>query len=303
MSFLKNDKLIPTAAPQGSTGQMGLFKSTPKIIKTLLLISWGFHLSLFGFFYFMPNFFGFIPKKTQGTTVVMLKLGKGLEATDATYVKSKNLPDSTIRQQKDAIKNPSKDKKGKEKQSVKADVKPKKKDPPKEVSEKQRVKENAAIAPTPKKDAKQQEMDDAVARMAELKEKRDVPLEAAQVDKEGQGGSTVGSENAENSNNDPILAAYVEEVIKRINMAWVTTPKTLEDGQSLKTKISLYIDEQGQVMNVSYASKSGDASFDASAMSAVERSSPFPAPPAEIKQKIAQGFLIGFNPRSVVSTN
>ena len=105
----------------------------------------------------------------------------------------------------------------------------------------------------------------------------------------------------ENGETNPVLIAYYEAVKKKINQEWITTPKTLEEGKQFRTQINVLIDSAGNIIQTEYELKSEDPSFDLSAMRAVERAAPFPPPPDEIKNEaLTEGFLIEFNPRTVL---
>ncbi len=125
-------------------------------------------------------------------------------------------------------------------------------------------------------------------------------IEAAQIKDEGTGQSPDGSLEV-TGEVDAILAKYVGDIIRKVQAEWITTPKSQEGGQTLKAQVTVIIDSEGNLLSTSFESKSGDESFDLSAMRAVERSAPFPPPPLEIKDEVvSEGFLIEFSPRSVV---
>ncbi len=252
---------------------------------------------MFLFLMFSPDFSSFLPKKPTTITWVRLAKGTGENPSPFPFKKSQGMPESTIREQKEALKEIAKDKKGADIKSVQTPVKLKEK--PQESQK--RINENAGIKITKDKPIKEPKIDDALARIEQQLQKREVTIEAAQIKYEGQGQSPEGTLNEADTVN-AILAKYVEAVTRKVRNEWITTPKELADGQVLKTEITVNIDEGGNIVSTSYDSKSGDASFDLSAMRALERSGPFPPPPPEIKAEVvSEGFGIVFNPKSVVS--
>lgn len=256
------------------------------------------HVAVLLFMLLSPGFGAWLPKKPTKVTWVKLSKGTGENPSESPFKKSKNLPDSTIREQKEALKEIAKDKKGADQKSVESKKKPVEKKPP---VDQKKTSPNGAINVQKKKPVKEQKIDDALARIEQQLQKREVEIEAAQIEKEGTGQSPNGSLDVTTSDINAVLIKYVGDIIRKIQSEWITTPKTLADGQVLKTQIVVTIDSQGHVISTSFETKSGDATFDLSAMRAVERAAPFPPPPDMIKDEaVSEGFLIEFNPRSVM---
>ncbi len=89
-------------------------------------------------------------------------------------------------------------------------------------------------------------------------------------------------------------AQYQSSVRSKIVRSWV---KTNAGGESRKllARLRVQINASGQVISTTFIKRSGDASFDNSALRAVERSSPFPPPPSGVKQEALRGgFVIDF---------
>lgn len=266
----------------------------PYQLKKLILYSALVHFSIVLIMFLNPKLFHLhFPHKEKITWV---RLSKGMGNSPYSYKKSKGMPESTIREQKQALKEISKDKKGQNKKSVQA---AKKTSQPQETNKK--------TSPTGgvnfKKTAQDQTIEEALAKVSEQLQRRQVDIEAAQIEKEGEGQSPYGTLNEENIETNPVLVAYYEAIKKKINEEWITTPKATSDGQSLKAAISVIIDGGGNVISTEIDLPSGDTSFDMSAMRAIQKASPLPIPPEEIRgEAISEGFLIEFNPRSVVGT-
>lgn len=270
-------------------------------LKKYLAISAIVHVVAFGVFLYWGDLFGLFPKKPTKITWVRLSKGTGENPSEHSFVKAKGLPETTISELKDPVKG--KDKKGKDPKSNLAD----KKKPPSRVEEyrdKNKPKpDTGGVKIDPKKNAIDQKTDDALQRINEMMEKRRADIEAAQIKEEGTGQSPDGTLNASNTESDPELIAYYGALKRKINQEWITTPKLFENGASLKTEVNVLIDATGQIINVSFETKSGNVSFDLSAQRAVERAGPFPPPPDKIKDEaLTEGFLIEFNPRNVVGT-
>lgn len=262
-------------------------------LKKYLQISLGLHIALVIFVLVAPSVVGFLPKPTPKITWVNLTKGTGENPSDASFKKAKNLPDSTIREQKDFLKNPTKDKVGKDSKSQTSEVKQKAPDSNKQTSP------NGGMQFKKEEAERDQAIDDALKKVQEQLQKRQVDIEAAQVTKEGTGQSPEGTIDAKGETN-PVLAAYYQAIKRKINEQWITTPKQLGEGQNPKAQITLLISAEGAVISTSFDQKSGDESFDLSAMRAIERAAPFPPPPEEIKgEALTEGFLIEFNPRNI----
>lgn len=266
--------------------------------RKFLILSGVGHALLFSFILTSPEFFHFFPRKETKVTWIRLSKGTGLDASP--FKKTKEMPFSTIREQKAALKELAKDKTGKDQKSVQSPLA--KKYPLEDLSEK-RTSPDGGVNLDQKKAPRERRMDDALARVEEELKKRQVEIEAAQIEKEGKGQSPYGTLDVTDSELNPILIAYYGEVKKRINEQWIVTPKKLEEGQVLRAKISVLISSQGSLISAFYESKSGDPSFDLSAMRAIERAAPFPPPPDLIRDEaVYEGFLIEFSPRSVVGS-
>ncbi|MBX7147759.1 TonB C-terminal domain-containing protein [bacterium] len=267
-------------------------------LKKYLYASVGLHVAVFIFLLFSAQLFRLLPKKETKITWVKLTKGTGDTTSTQPYKKVKDMPYNTKREQKEALTEKTKEKPGKDKKTTTATKKPK--TPPPQ-DQKKTAKDAGINLDQKQKTETDRTIEDALARNEEMMKQRQIELEAAQVKDDGGGQSPVGSLDAQNSEVNAILAKYVEEILKKIQQEWITTPKAVAEGTSLLTKINVTIDSQGNILSTSYDTKSSDASFDMGAMRAIERSAPFPIPPEEIKNEVlTEGFLIEFNPSSVV---
>lgn len=272
----------------------------PRRFKKFLYASVAVHLLMMLFVLFYSDILGLVPKPETKITWVKLAKGTAENPSTSSYKKSKNLPDSTIREQKDALKEIAKDKKGSDVKTAPSEIK-KKNDTP-VVADQKKATPNGGVNLN-KKPVKPSNIDDALNRVQEQLEKREVQIEAAQIEKEGTGQSQYGSLTNDATDVNPELLAYYTAIKKKINEQWVVIPKTLADGQVLKTKVNVMVDASGNFTSATYDSKSGDESFDLSAMRAIERAAPFPPPPDSIKaEAVSEGFLIEFSPKSVVGS-
>lgn len=262
--------------------------------RKFLWISVTIHVAAFLFVLFAPDFR--LPRKDTKITMVRLTKGTGEKPSANPMKKAKGMPESTLREQK-SVREVTKDKKGSDQKSKPSPVKKKPQQP--QVA-KQKTSPAGGVNLNKPKTPEDKTIEDALARVQEQLEQREVKLEAAQVENEGDGQSMQGSLE-QGTEINPALLAYYTEIKRKINEQWITLPKQLAEGQTLKTVINVMIDMAGNVVSAAYESKSGDVSFDLSAMRAVERAAPFPSPPEEIKQEaVSEGFLIEFSPRSVV---
>ncbi len=273
---------------------MGTFRSSQ--LKKFIYISLVAHALFAILMILSPSLSRLFPARQTKITWIQLSKGTGEKPSDSSYKRSKNMPDSTIREQKDALREKATDKNGKD---VKSQQSPVKKPPVQEYVDKH-TNPNGGIQFKSKPGTEERKMEEALARMQEELKKRQVEIEAAQIEKEGVGQSPEGSLDAKNSETNPQLIAYYEALKRKINEQWITTPKA-DNGTPLKTQITVLIDSTGHIVSTSFEAKSGDASFDASAMRAVEAAAPFPTPPETIRNEaLTEGFLIEFNPRNVV---
>lgn len=269
----------------------------PIDFRKFLWISVAVHIASFLFILFSPGFFNLLPERKTKITWIKLTKGTGETPSPSPFKKAKGMPESTIREQKEALKDITKPKeKAKDKTTFESPVQKKQAEETTPVTKK-----SAEKAGVSRKSESDRRMEEALARVQEQLEKREVQIEAAQIEKEGSGQSPYGSMDIENGETNPVLIAYYEAVKRKINQEWITTPKTLEEGKQLRTQITVLIDSAGNIIRTDYELKSDDPSFDLSAMRAIERAAPFPAPPDEIKDEaLTEGFLIEFNPRTVL---
>lgn len=260
----------------------------PRAFKKFLWVSIFAHLIVFSFIFHSPEFFRLLPKKQTKITWLRLTKGTGSDLSPFPFKKAGGMPYSTLWEQKRALREISKKKKVKSKKTV-------------EYPSRKRTSKEGGIDFKRKKGTRERTIDEALARVEEELKKREVEIEAAQIEKEGSGQSPYGSLDVQEGEMNPALIAYYEALKRRINDQWITTPKKLEEGQNLRATINVLVDAQGYIISASFESKSMDTSFNLSAMRAIEKAAPFPTPPEEIRREaLTEGFLIEFNPRSVV---
>lgn len=263
-------------------------------LKKYLFISLGIHVAIFLFLFFNPDFdFGW----QKETKITWIKLSKGDGGTNkkANFKNSKTLPDATVREQQNALRDLAKDQKGKDLISHSSQTK-KIQETKTKISQK-KTSDNGGINLNKKTTTLQKtRIDDALARIDQQLEQRQVDLTAAQARKEDTGQSPWGSN--EGSDIDPALMVYYNTLKKKINREWIISKGEFSEG--LKTKIIVMIDANGNVLRTSYKVASGDGSFDDSALRALKKAAPFPIPPESIRDEaLTEGFLIEFNPKAV----
>lgn len=264
--------------------------------RKLLWISAAAHLVIFLLIVYSPAFSSLFPDSKKGQIVVNITFGTGENPSNSAFKKTKNMPYSTLKEQKKAMKDLTKIKKGKDTTTFESQNKKVTKTQPD-----QKIASTGGINPKVKT-KQEQTIDDALKWAQEQSQKEKLQPEAAQVENEGDGQSPYGSLDNQMGEVDAILAAYVGEIKRKISNEWITMPKEVEVGQSLITKVKVKINETGQIIATILDQRSGDLSFDLSALRAVERASPFPTPPENIKEvAVGEGFLIEFNPQSVVT--
>jgi len=132
----------------------------------------------------------------------------------------------------------------------------------------------------------------------QLKTRSAVP-ESAQV-KVNQEGYKYGTGNKplKALPSNPEYLKYQARVRWKIMREWIVPVKYTEGGQGYNAKVEVMINMDGDVVSVRWASRSGNASFDQSALRAVKKASPFPKPPDMLAwEAYNEGFLVEFDPR------
>lgn len=199
--------------------------------------------------------------------VVWMELPKGTsEEIDLKIKEAKDLPQTTIREQKEWLKKPEEVKKEKSIQQ--------------------------AVKPKPKKKT------DVEKALEALAKRKPAPPEAAQVKEKGEGFKYgTGTEPLHVPPTDPEYLAYQAKVRYKIIQEWIVPPAYLEGGSPPKGRLVVYISENGEITSTGWDSRSNNAAFDSSCERAVTRSSPLPIPPERLKwEAYNEGFLVEFDP-------
>lgn len=229
------------------------------------------------------------------TKITMIRLSKGDGGTNirSNFKNSDTLPDSTLKEQKEVIKELSKGKEGDDRSTKES--KTEKVVKIKKESQKTNVSETGAINPNKRTpDKTKTRMDDALARIDNLTKQREIDLSAAQSRNEDTGQSPYGSDQGNTI--DPALIAYYNTIKSKIRKNWVKG----EYAGVLRASIVVKIDANGNIMTANIEKKSTNTSFDDSAKRAVQRAAPFPPPPESIRNEVlTEGFEFDFNPTSV----
>lgn len=279
-----------------------MFSNSERLLRSAL-VSLFLHVFLFFLYllfatdaFYTSTGCGLKPKassKTYKVTWIKLSKGDGGNNKFANFKKTKNLPDSTIREQKHALKKLTNQKKG---QDLRNNNDKTKNSVIEKFSQKRSSDKGGLNIKAKNKTKGQSRIDDALARMSNLIQQRDVNLQAAQTKQGESGQSPWGSSTG--SDVDPLLIQYYNTIKRKINREWILSKGDFAG--TLKAKIVVLIDADGKIVRSSFKKQSGDGSFDTSAMNAVRRAAPFPIPPQSIKDEaITEGFLIEFNPQRV----
>lgn len=236
---------------------------------------------------------GFRPRKPTRITMIKLSRGDGGTNTKANLKNSQNLPDATIKEQKEVLKEMAKGKIGDDRSTK--DSKTEKTIKLKQESQKTKVSEKGGINTSKRDNTKTRaKEDDVIARIDNMTKQREVEVNAAQTRNEDTGQSPFGSD--EGSTIDPQLMAYYNIVKSKIKKNWIKG----EYQGTLRAHLVVTIDGMGNTLSVEVEKSSGNGSFDESARRAVKRSAPFPPPPASIKDEVlTEGFEFDFFPNSM----
>jgi len=267
----------------------------PKRLKKFITLSIVFHIIAVYVVWFSPIAKNDLNKRDYKVTWIKLSKGDGGTNKTASLKNTKALPQSTIREQKLALKEQSTDKKGSDLRSHKSETKKQVKQLPsqKKTSNKGGINLNKKSKKRPKTKSI---MANALARIDQELKQREVEMTVAQAKSEDTGQSPFGTDKG--SEIVPALISYYNKLKRKINNEWVLAKG--EFAGPLVAKIVVMINSNGAILKSHFKKSSGDGSFDASAMRALKRSAPFPIPPTSIRSEaLSEGFLIEFNPKKV----
>lgn len=260
----------------------------PYQLQRPLVFSTGVHVALLMFILFFSTFVLREPR----LMITWVDLPKGPSPDISLGMKkAKDLPKSTIEQQKTRAS---------EKQKA---LSPKQKTKMSEPTSKTSAKKKT---PVKKLTPAEKKIQEALAKIdQQLKERpEDVAAsgaepEAAQVKDEGEGYEYgTGDTPLHAIPRDAEYLKYQAMIRMKIIDQWIIPPRYLEEGETANARLEVMINMDGDVIATRWASRSGNAAFDASTIRAIERASPFPKPPDRLAwEAYNEGFLIEFDPR------
>ena len=139
----------------------------------------------------------------------------------------------------------------------------------------------------------------ALAKIDNQLKTRSVVPESAQVEKSQEGYKYgTGTKPLKVLPSNPEYLKYQAQVRWKIMREWIIPAKYTEAGHGLNARMEVMINMDGDVVSVRWAGRSGDASFDQSALRAIKKASPFPKPPDKLAwEAYNEGFLVEFDPR------
>jgi TonB family protein len=264
----------------------------PQQFKKYLLWSAAMHVIVFVLVWWSPSL-NLIHERPYKVTWIQLSKGDGGTNPLANFKNSKSLPQSSIREQNAAKRQQFKDKEGTDLASQDSQNK----NTTDQMASQKRTSPDGSINPNAtKKTASKDRTADALARIEQQLEQREVDMSAAQAKEGDAGQSPYGSLHG--SNVDPEWIQYYNTIKRKINSQWVIAKGDVSG--ALVAKIVVMIDANGNVMRSRFEAPSGDGSFDESAIRAINKAAPFPTPPAGLRAEVlTEGFLFEFNPSSV----
>lgn len=232
------------------------------------------------------------PSRFRQEKVMWVSLPKGTSNTLGTPLKkSKSLPQSTIEEQKKALESPPA---GEKKPSMTYT-------PPKPV-----VKKPPPRRPPPprRRGHPDSRIENALSRMQKQVAMKNVEQEAAQVPETQPGGFTFGTAGANYvSPDDPEYVIYQAKIRHRIMEQWILPMKYADQALGLICRIIVHINDRGEVVEREWELKSGNPSFDMSALRSIEKASPLDIPPERLKYEVLnEGFIVEFKPTSATQT-
>jgi len=90
------------------------------------------------------------------------------------------------------------------------------------------------------------------------------------------------------------MSAYQRRVRDRIQEFWHPLERLVKEQPDLTVVIELHIDNAGTILSPAVLRSSGNPSFDASALRAVERAATLPLPPEDLQEQAQKGFVVSF---------
>ncbi|MBI2082718.1 MAG: TonB C-terminal domain-containing protein [Deltaproteobacteria bacterium] len=241
------------------------------------------HAGIFIFLIASP-FLPFKPYSRRNEKVTWINLPKGATGLPATSMKkSEWLPKSTIQEQKKPLLEKEEPQKKTPSMTYKTNEKPKEK----------------GVKKLKEKTEEEKKMEEILSRAKQEVTKRKVAEpEAAQIVKGTQGGVPYGSTQGPfSSPNDLERAQYTLEVRNLIVKEWIPPLNTRSPSLGLICKVIVRINERGEVIETRWDQRSGNESFDLSALRAIMKASPLKPPPERLKMEaIHEGFIFEFHP-------
>jgi len=144
-------------------------------------------------------------------------------------------------------------------------------------------------------------MNDALTKIDRKLKNRVIQPEAAQLAASGEGYKYGTSDQPLRVPiDDPEYVKYQAMIRYKIINEWIVPGRysELPEQTRPKARIIVLINEEGDVVSTQWEKKSGDASFDASCVRAVQRASPLEKPTERLKDEAySEGFLVEFDPR------
>jgi len=203
------------------------------------------------------------------------EIGTGLKQSEA-------LPKSTIQEQKDLLKQ-------------------KEFERPKEAMTAPASKDKKEKPPEKKLSKEQKKIQDALAKINRQLKNRVIQPEAAQLAASGEG-YKYGTSNQplRVPIDDPEYVKYQAMIRARIINEWIVPARYSELPEQARPKARIIdlINDDGEVISTEWERKSGDSSFDASCVRAIQRASPLEKPTERLKDEAySEGFLVEFDPR------
>jgi colicin import membrane protein len=231
----------------------------------------------------------FKPYRIREDKIVWVSLPKGTtDQWGSPMKKSEGLPKTTIEEQKKALESPPA---GEKKPAMTYTPPP---------QEQKKVVEKPKTPPPPKRPGHpKSRIDEALARIQKEVATKKAEPEAAQIPETQPGGFTFGSAAGQYvSPDDPEYVLYQAKIRHRIMQEWILPMKYAEIDLGLICKIIVHINDRGEVTRTEWSQKSGNPSFDMSAMRAIEKASPLDIPPDRLKWEVFnEGFIVEFKPQ------
>ena len=274
----------------------------PTRLRRAIAVSAVFHLALVVTLSIVPQ--AKFPFREQPLDVTWVELPRGTsDEIGLGMKKAESLPKSTIEEQKQLFQ-PEQPPQQNAMQPTKPPEMPKAPEAPKTIEPRPKMqiddtKAKVRRAEEPPARKPDRAVQNALAKIDKQLRDRTISPEAAQIAQNTDGYKYgTGTKPLKVLPSDPEYLKYQATVRYKVMREWIIPERYASEGGNFNARLEVMINMDGEVTSIRWAGKSGNESFDQSAIRAVKKASPFPKPPDRLAwEAYNEGFLIEFDPR------